>query len=185
MTINQAKCRFAGEIKSPTSLIGEFCNITINFCPAKCISEIASSNKDFPGGGLWLYRLRVADPICLLAAQHRHSINYLIGLPSNMLPATTTATRSPCNSMNPARFMWHGIYLYLTHWDLNKMPFCKYFQIYFLRKQLLHATWFKYHRRLFIKGKLVVSQRWFKKWLDSKQATDHYQKQWWPQSLMP
>ena len=90
--------------------------------------EIASSNIDFPRGGLQLYRLRAADPICMLATQPSHHINGLIGHPSNMLPATRTATRSPCNSMSLARFMLHGIYLYLTCWDLNKNDFANIFK---------------------------------------------------------
>ena len=92
-------------------------------------------NIDFPSGDFWLCRLRATYPLCMPTTQPSHHINGLIGCPSNMLPATRTATRSPCNSMSLARFMWHA-----ENWI--KKSFCKYTNKYFHSgNNLLHMQY--------------------------------------------
>ena len=39
--------------------------------------------------------------------------------------------------------------------------------------------WLKFHWRLFLRVQLTIYQHWFRKWLDTDQATSHYLSQWW------
>ena len=42
----------------------------------------------------------------------------------------------------------------------------------------------KFHWSLFPRIQLTISQHWFRQWLGAEQATSHYLKQWWPNSMM-
>ena len=46
------------------------------------------------------------------------------------------------------------------------------------------VVWFEYHRSLFLRAQLTISQHWFRWWLRTKQATSHYLSQCWPSCLM-
>ena len=41
----------------------------------------------------------------------------------------------------------------------------------------------RFHWSLFPWVQLIIFQHWFRKWVSAGQATRHYRKQWWPNSL--
>ena len=60
----------------------------------------------------------------------------------------------------------------LTHWARDKMAVITHcMKIYECR--------LKFHRSLFLRVQLTISQHWFRLWLGAGQATSHYLKQWW------
>ena len=42
---------------------------------------------------------------------------------------------------------------------------------------------FKFHSNLLLGVQLIISQHWFRHWLDDEHATSHYLNQCWPSSL--
>ena len=83
-------------------------------------------------------------------------------------------------------YIYIGIYhhLVLTHWGWDKMA--TIFQTIFSNA----FSWMKmfefrleFHRSLFFRFQLTISQHWFRKWLGTKQATSHYLNQWLSISL--
>ena len=45
--------------------------------------------------------------------------------------------------------------------------------------------WFEFRFQLILMAPLTIIQRCFREWLGTKQATNHYPKQWWQISTMP
>ena len=43
--------------------------------------------------------------------------------------------------------------------------------------------WLKFHWSLFLMVRLIITQHWFRYWLDAAQTTSHYLNQCWPDSL--
>ena len=60
----------------------------------------------------------------------------------------------------------------MSHYFTNNI-----FKLNFL-KEYTYIYWFTFDRSLFIRVKLTLSQCWFRQWIDLKQGTCHYLKQW-------
>ena len=69
---------------------------------------------------------------------------------------------------------------HLTHLPLDKMAAVSqttFSSAFSWMKNLLF--WFKFHWILFLMVQLTITQHWFRKWLGTGQATNHYLNHWW------